>query len=385
MKCFLGSIVHLISLACLLTVGCDQFDDTASNQPNLNSNSTDDGISSVQTISKIELKPPIARRHRLLGIDIADLPQGRSYDDNVAKALEVKAGATSLSLQWNQVEVAPQKYTDPGEALTISNVYYPSVKLKLSLNIRSVDTVTTPIPSDLVKTKFDSPLMISRYQSMLDWVFEKIPNVDLVSLQIGNELDLNSISTPAFWEQYSAFASQVTSHVHLRRPGTLVGFTVTHGSAEGKFKSNILAASNGCDVIGVTYYPLTQNSIVLPVSVVEGDFAKIISAFGTKPIYVQEVGYPTGKANRSSELLQAQFLEKVFEAWDQHADKIPYLSIDRLVDYSHSGSTSMAADYGFHGNVAFTSFLETIGMQSHTGKDKAAVATLKKLTQERDW
>ncbi len=53
---------------------------------------------------------------------------------------------------------------------------------------------------------------------MLDWVFEKIPDLKRTSLQIGNEIDINAISTPIFWKQYETFVREVAQHVHTKRP-----------------------------------------------------------------------------------------------------------------------------------------------------------------------
>ena len=328
---------------------------------------------------------PIPRGNRLLGIETTTVPPGLTYEDNMVKAQSMNAQATCMSIQWNQIEPKPKEYADPDFGLSIANLYYPTKNMKLSLIIRSIDTVVTPVPSDLKNTRFDDPKMITRFQAMLDWVFDKIPKLELSSLQIGNEIDLNVISTPSFWSQYATFVKEVVSHVHMTRPGTLVGFTVTHRTAGSNLEANILAAAKTADVIGITYYPLNEDFTVKPSSVVAGDFARIVQAFGTKTIHIAEIGLPTGKANQSSETLQSQFLESVFLAWDIHVDKIPYVSIDRLVDYNHSEAKSMAAEYGIRNNVAFTSFIETLGLQSFAGVDKSAVATLRRLTQERSW
>ena len=329
--------------------------------------------------------PKVPRGNRVLGIETTTVPPGLTYDDNIAKAQSVNARGTSMSIQWNQIEPSPKAYTDPDSGLAIANAYYPTKNIGLSLIIRSVDTVDVPVPSDLKNTKFDDPKLIARFQAMLDWVFEKTPQLELISLQIGNEIDLNAISTPDFWSQYKTFVREVTNHVHKKRPGTLVGFTVTHRAAGGELQANILAAAQATDLIGVTYYPLDDDFSVKPSSVVVGDFDRIVSAFGSKPIHMAEVGLPTGSANNSSEALQAKFLESIFVAWDKYASKIPYLAIDRLVDYSPSTAASYATEYGMPDNLEFTSFIETLGLQSYAGDDKAAIATLRRLTEERGW
>jgi len=45
------------------------------------------------------------------------------------------------------------------------------------------------MPADLAGTPFDDPAFIQRFKALLDYVLAQIPDLQLTSLAIGNEID----------------------------------------------------------------------------------------------------------------------------------------------------------------------------------------------------
>jgi len=332
-----------------------------------------------------------------------DTSPSTTYSQGVALGVSVGVQVLSLHLLWNQIEgTTPSDtftagtYVDPNGDLATLNSVLPLEGLELNLGILPSTTSISGMPSNLTATPMNDPLVVARFEAMLDWVFGKIPNVPLVSLALGNELDAYPTATTTdYWAQYWAFYAAVATHVRSLHPGIKVTVNATFAGLVGT-SSNPLAEGgyqqlNGIsDVIGVNYYPLNSDFTVELPSVVAGDFGKVAALYALsttpKPIYFQEVGYPSdATACVSSQALQAEFVHQVFLAWDHWASAIPFLSIVRLNDLSATAAQSTAESYGFSAGSVFTSYLESLGLRSYTGSNKTAFSQLQSETEMRGW
>lgn len=75
----------------------------------------------------------------------------------------------------------------------------------LSLAINPIDTNVNRMPDDLKDVPFDDPLVIERYKQLLEFVFSQVPDLELSSFSIGNEIDAYLGSDPSMWNQYQLF------------------------------------------------------------------------------------------------------------------------------------------------------------------------------------
>ncbi len=119
-------------------------------------------------------------------------------------------------------------------------------------------------------------------------------------------------------------------------------------------------------------------------SVVAGDVAGMVSASGTRPLWLLEVGCPSGTVCGSSPDLQRRFVEEVFAAWDAHAAKIPVLSFCWMHDQAPKAVDEMTRYYGFAA-PAFRDFLATLGLRERAGEghDKLAFTALVAAARSR--
>ena len=81
--------------------------------------------------------------------------------------------------------------------------------LKLILTITPIHTNVKVTPSDLKNKTLDDPEVIERYKKLLEFVFAKLPDVELSSLVIGSEMDVYFGEDKNLWAQYLNFFSEV--------------------------------------------------------------------------------------------------------------------------------------------------------------------------------
>ena len=300
-----------------------------------------------------------------------------------------------LSIGWNLIEPTtpqdcktPGTYTDPYGALETFNTYLPAHNLKLSLSILPVTTTINSLPSNLQSAALDDPLVVCRFVNMLTYVLSLIPNVELVSLQLGNELDAYAGALSVnFWSQYLTLFTNGVQTVHQLRPGTKVTVTGTLYGAIGQNSLNPLAQGGlaqlwkSADIVNVTYYPIKSNFTVKSPSVVLSDIKNLVGLFPNKPIFFNEVGYPSGSQAGSSEDQQMLFYQNVVQVWNQYKVNIPHMLFVRLNDYSPTAAQSQANNYGLQSNSAFVSYLQTLGLRTYDGASKKAFTYIKSLNK----
>ena len=319
----------------------------------------------------------------MLGIDVNEAQNG-DFMAALSLAESVGMEVASLTVYWDELETAPGVYNPVPNWLEIANIFYPLQQMKLQLNVVPLDTIQNRMPADLRGRSWDDPLVISRFQDVLTYVFAQIPAVQLVSVSIGNEVDVAIAGNTSVWEQYQRFFSATAAYARLLRPGVQIGVKTTYDGAMVKAPAPINRLNQSSDVILITYYPLWSNYTVKHPSVVLPDWQALLKAFPSKPIIFAEIGYPSSSTSQSSQAKQKAFVDRVFEAWDIYQDRIPLLMFVRLHDISDAEAAGLAADYGLS-SARSVAFLKTLGLRLYTGTDKLAFATLKQHTYIRGW
>jgi hypothetical protein len=313
----------------------------------------------------------------ILAIDVNEASDN-DYDAAFQLALSAGMQATSLSLQWDQIEVSPYGYQDPYSFLEISNIYYPAYGIPLDLMIGPIDTVANRMPEDLQDKPFNDPEVIMRYNNMIEFALSKIPDVQLVSFSIGNEIDFY-LDNDEKWDEYIEFFQQTRQHIKTLIPDVPIG---SKASFDGYVNTDTLKLeelNQFSDGVFVTYYPLESNYDVKDPSVVYDDFDTITSMFQERDIYFHEVGYPSSSKIKSSESKQSEFIEHLFHAWEEHVPQIKYVNINWLYDISEETLEEYRQYYG-SSNPGFLEYLATLGMRHHEGAAKTAFITLKNIT-----
>jgi len=336
------------------------------------------------TPSAIE-PPPAPRGERLLGIDVTQAEDG-DYDAAMDIVQSVGAEVVSLSLFWDDIETQPGEYAPTPNWLEIANAYYPARDVKLSLVISVIDTNNKRLPADLADAPFDDPAVIGRFKGLLDYVFSQIPDLEITSLAIGNEIDGYLGADPSLWRQYQTFYEAASAHARAMRPDLPVGTKATFAGLTGYARERLQELNRSSDVIMVTYYPLNDDFTVKDPSVVAADFEALIAVYPDRPIYVLEAGYPSSADCGSSEPKQAAFVRQLFRAWDAHASQIQLLFFTWLTDLPHS-SVGDLTDYYAVSDNRFAEFLRTLGLRTYSGSgsDKQALRALEAEAKARGW
>jgi len=336
---------------------------------------------------------------RQLGVDILDTTPTSSFNNNISLVQAAGASYMILPIGWNQIESSTPSdcttagtYTDPGSELETFNSLLPANNIKLSLSILPISTSINLMPSNLAALPFDNSLVICRFQKMLSFVFSKIPNIQLVSMQFGNEIDeYSAASSTSFWSQYWGFYVNVSQTAKGLSPGLKTSVIGSLYGASGQSTNSLAQGGlkqiwNSADVVVVTYYPLNTDFTVKSPTVASSDISALANLYPNNKIYFNEIGFPSGSTSEnSSQALQQQFLHDIFQVWDTYSTQIPNMTFVRLNDYSLSAAQSVAANYQLSGNLIFIEYLQTLGLRTYDGVDKPAFSQLKAETSARGW
>ena len=160
-----------------------------------------------------------------LSIDITTspaVPFELAFDDIQAAG----ATATSLTVFWDDLERGGT-YAPEFDWPAIANQVYPQTEMGVSLTISVIDTVADRRPDDLRGKAWDDPDVIRRFHLFLDAVLARMPDTDLLSLTIGNEVD-GFLAAPGDVAAYARFVSAAASHVAAR--DMPVGTKLTFGA-----------------------------------------------------------------------------------------------------------------------------------------------------------
>ena len=323
---------------------------------------------------------------RILGMDTANSAESANPLDAFYRARAAGAEATSLSLNWNQIEPSPNVYVDPYGLLATANAFYSANDTRISLTIRPVDANSKPVPSDLRDVPFNDPRMIDRFTRMLRFVLQRMPDATFTSIQIGNEIDKHvTLDVGA----YAALVLWSNVQIKSMRPDVKVGYTATLDGLVTAGNRDVFQWLNPyVDVVGVTYYPVDGNLQVRDPAVVHADVDALMSRHPNNMVFLQEIGYPSGALSGSSDFKQQDFVQNVFAAWDRYADRIGYASFVRVQDWSQTEADRAASSPPYNMPYpAFAEFLRTLGMRTYpsSGQDKPALATLFREAAGRGW
>jgi len=136
----------------------------------------------------------------------------------------------------------------------------------------------------------------------------------------------------------------------------------------------------------VTYYPLNADFTVENPDVVSADFDRLAQVYAGRPIVITEAGYPTSSDCRSSDAMQAQFVDNVFRAWDANSTQIVSITFSWLTDISPDAVSGYAKYYAV-GSRPFAEFLRTLGLRTYPGpgQDKPGFTALAAEAHKRGW
>lgn len=257
------------------------------------------------------------------------------------------------------------------------------------IGIQLINTTQREMPAGLEALAFDNAQVKARFHALLDKLIGLYKG-RILYLSIGNEVDAYLRDRAKVgddqWAAYQRFYEDAVLYVHKLDPAIKVGVTATADGALDQSPTQVAALNAKSDVLILTYYPLQYDQATFAVSVrdpsvVAGDFQRMLAWAGTRPLVLQEVGYPSSTVNiKSSEPKQADFIRQVFAAWSQSGaqsaqqsgQRIPFLNFFPLHDFSAQMCADFTAYYGATGVPGFTDFLCSLGLRQANGTPRLA-------------
>ena len=319
---------------------------------------------------------------RLLGIDVTKIPK-TNYDIDAIEAKQIGADFVHFSISWDEIEPKPNEYDD--SVLSLVNGFYPSQDIQILFVITPIDTNHSRVVSDLKDKSFDDPEVISRFNKMMDYVYEKTPDLQYTAIAIGNEID-SYLDSPEEWKSYEEFYRQTKEHIKSKDKwlDVPVGTKSQFSGIAWKHPEEIQSINQYSDVFMVTYYPLNDDFTFKDPQSARSDIELVIQRAEDKPIYFLEMGYPSGSIVNSSTEKQKEFVIEVFKTWDEHAEHIKVINFTWMRDISQLESLVFAAYYMVP-DPKFTNFLSSLGLKYNDGQPKSAWIALKEEASIRGW
>ncbi len=324
------------------------------------------------------VKAQITPANNKIGLDISTNAQNSSvfnYDSCFTVGYNLGMSQVGLFQKWSAIETSPLNYNMT--VFDIANIYYPAVNMPIDLTITPINTNVLEVPSDLTSAAFNSTVMISRFNRLLDSVKAHIPNVTLSSLVIGSEHDVYIGNNTSLWADYTVFYNAVMAHAKVLWPGLKVATELTFDGITSH-STQAQTLNTNSDYIGVSYYPLNSNFTVKSPTVIPVDFSTLVNLFPTKKLCFYQYGYPSSATCNSSNALQTQFITQTFLSWDVYAANIRLIDFTWLHDLDPAQVSALGNYYGIT-NAAFLEYLRTLGLRTWNGNgaDKPALNELR--------
>ena len=314
---------------------------------------------------------PRPRQNRVLAIDADELT-----GDDVMQRIQVlrELGATTLliTLRWNQLEPSAGSFSPTviahlsslAEVLTLAN-------LSVVISLDVIDGTQLALPADLMAMALDSATVRSRAEAALGQLKQALGATPVKLLRLGSNVDRyqSQNAQPLFWSGYKALVLDMKARAHeLWSPALPVGVSSTWwGTLLEPTRSIMGDLQTACDWV-IADFSLADTTIMDPRQT-KAFLEYLIAAANGKPLALWPIAFPSGTDVSSSEVLQSQFYQAFFQAWDVYAAQVPLAVVSRLDD-----------------NVAASPpTARSTGLRQANQTPKAALATLRHLGFERGW
>ncbi|MGB0499290.1 MAG: hypothetical protein ACPGID_13190 [Rubricella sp.] len=301
-------------------------------------------------------------------IDIT-LGADADYDAAVDTIRQADATATSLTLYWDEGQDASGRYVADPDWAAIAGGYYPGQDIAISLTLSVIDTVTDRRPEDLRARDWSDPVVIDRFVTYAEAVLERMQDVEITGISVGNEVN-GYLSSPKAIADYARFLTAVRDRL---RPiagedvpiGTKLIWTDLRETPD-RWQPVIDAS----DALMVTYYPLGPGFLVMGEPVAP-QFDRMIALAEGRPVHILEAGMPSDGCG-STERDQSAFVYAAVTEWEARQSAIPHLSLTWLTDRAPEEIAAYQAYYGV-GDACFGAYLASLGLRGHDGRAKPAL------------
>lgn len=352
-----GSLAAVVVLSAIVALGCGP--------------KKDDGGGGTPTPTPTVTIGPGAR---VLSISAAPAhmptPSTQDFIDAATLAHDAGCRGNFLSYTWSSLEPSAGNL-DVTKVINEVNGAVNNGATTVYVAIQMINTTAKETPSDLQAVAFDDSSMMARFHAVVDALAPSLAG-KVQYFGIGNEVDPYLASTNQ-WAPFKTFFDDGAAYVKSKIPGVQVGTTFTFGGANAHTaQMNTLTAN--ADVMIFTDYPLGANFVPLAPSHGADDLDAMVSLAGGKKVIVQEFGYPAdATVLGSSEQQQADFITSGLVEWAAlGGDKIPFLNVFLMHDFSSGMCDQFAQYYGDPNDANFKAYLCSIGLRANDGTPKTA-------------
>jgi hypothetical protein len=224
-------------------------------------------------------------------------------------------------------------------------------------------------PPDLDDLPFDDPIVLERFDALIDALAAEPLSGKLGYILVGNEVD-SMLTNPADALAFVTFYKRAVDRIHLKLPKVKVSTIVSAGGAMLRTTQLFAALSALSDFVTYTYYPITGSAtgtwVMRPTSEVKADLDWLAALACDKPFAFTEIGYSASVEIGSSESQQADFVREVFADLDTYRrqGRLAFLHYQSLYDLppdacdAYTIQDSAVAD-------SICIFLRSLGLRSY--------------------
>ena len=265
--------------------------------------------------------------------------------------------------------------------------------LPVVITIAPFETASNRIPRDLRQLPYDHTKVRERFRQFIDWVYQVTDGLEVVAIVLGNEFDIHLAFEAANgndkWDEFERMTAQTKSYVKSLNRWKAAPFALepTYDGLTGIYRQKLKRINQLADVIGVSYYPLKENSVHEP-TILGKHLNDLFKIYPNKKIDFYQYGYPSSTRINGSLEKQRQFIEETFKKWDKYHDKIRLITFTWLYDVQQVHIDRMSSDTlgDISPTQAFVEFLGSLGLHGKKfGSEKPAFQELKKQLKLRGW
>ncbi len=279
----------------------------------------------------------------------------------------VEAGATFMLGNGKWAELEPKKGQYALDSVRQFMSFADARGLDVSFTLRVIDTNRRDVPSDLRRESWSSPKMRARVLSLID-ALAPVLSKRTRWFMFGYELDAYLSKNPREVEGFVELHRLATARIKELLPGVKVGATLEFAGA-GQLEGSLSGLNRQLDFVAFTYVPVEPDFTVQDPSVLPSDFRRMKQVASGRKILLQEIGYPSAAANRSSQDKQAEFYRLALRELRSDPSAFAAVNFMMLADLSDHVVDQFAGFYGLK-TPAFKGMLQSMGVFDGNGKPK---------------
>ena len=292
-----------------------------------------------------------------------------------------------LVQDWKDLEPSPGKFSlqDPFiNPLTLIVPKYPQLKGVVFV-LKMIDTNIRVMPADLMKKSFDDPVVLQRFDSLIDTIAAEPSSKQITHILLGNEIDGYLGQHSKEFAAFITFYKRAVNRIHQKIPGVKVGTIIGAAAASLEYPTPFDEINKFSDFIDYTYYPVqgltggnnANEWQMAPPESVAPHLTRLAKRAGDKPFAFTEIGYASSPQSNSSEDQQSAFVQEMFRVLDPYRKKGKIEFI--IYSFLYDSPTGMCRPYGQSQGLPpeqidpLCLFMESLGLRSwETGAPRKA-------------